>query len=226
MASQSTSPLLAVALALSSVTQPALGQLGARRALEVTPPRSVVVGQPVMLSVRGAAQGARYRYVATMTATGGSGRGGVGCPNNQSLGSGVRVTWRPASGTYRLTAYGPTGQAETDTLSLAYQVLPRTVMLASSQTPAQPSGVTLVLRTDDLGPGHKYEWWMQYASAVGGGGAGQGVVRSQPWTTVTSGPLATYPTPISASATISARVSIHRGEPCAVVAAGAMGPQQ
>ena len=226
MPNQSSLQFIVAVLAIIGTAPSALGQLGTRRALDVNPPRSVVVGRLVTLSVRGAPNGARYRYVATTTpSAGGSNKGGVECPNFLSLGSGVRVTWRPASGAYRLTAYGPTSQKETDTLSVTYEVLPRTVMLASSQTPAQPSGLTLVLRTDDLGPGHTYEWWMQYRYHVGGG-ASQGSAQSPPWTKVTNGPMTSYPTPIPTGAQVTARVSIHAGDPCAVVAAGAMGPNQ
>lgn len=221
-------PALAVALALWLTTESALGQLTLKtsRALQVTPPGSASLGQAVTLSVQGAARGARYSYVAVRTATGAAVRGTAPvCSTNQSIsiGSGSSVTWHPASGgTYRLTAYG-TGQAA-DTFSLTYIVKPRAVMLASSQTPAQPSGVTLVLRTDDLGPGHVYQWWMQYRGqpvATGGGTAQPGPL-SQPWTTQTNGPMATYPTPIPPPSSIAATVSIHRGDPCQVIAAGTM----
>ena len=217
MRSDSTLWLFSVALALVLTTDPALGQLGARRALVINPPRSAVLGSSVTLS----APGARYRFVATMTEAGdGTKVAGLGCPSNATIGSGTRVMWQPASGTYRLTAYGPAGK-ETDTLNVTYAVQARKAMLASSQTPAQPSGVTLVLRTDDLGPGHKYRWLMSYTTTHPNGTAGAGV---RGWTAETGGPMVAYPTPVPQQASISARVGIHRGNPCEVVAAGAMGP--
>jgi hypothetical protein len=217
---------LTAALALCYAMSSASGQLGARRALIANPPRSVVLGTPVVLSVRGAASGARYRYVATMTNSGAARATGTRCSQTQSIGSGASVTWSPASGTYRLTAYGPTGRLETDTLSLTYVVLPRTVMLATSQTPVSGDSVSLVLRTDDLGPGHVYEWWMQYRGQpfpTGGGTYGLPPL-SPPWTAQTNGPMATYPKPIRPPSSVTATVAIHRGDPCAVVAVGTMPP--
>ena len=207
------------ALSLPTLTQAALGQVGltGRRTLVVSPPRAML-GQPVTLSVQGATQGARYRYVATIAASPGAGKAHETCPTTLAIGSGARVTWQPKSGSYRLTAYGPAGH-ETDTLTATYVVAPRSVMLATSQTPAQPSGVTLVLRTDDLGPGHKYEWWMEYSYTTGDGNQ-RGVQKSPPWMTQTNGPMATYPSPIPAAARISAKVSIHRGDPCDIIAVG------
>jgi hypothetical protein len=168
--------------------------------------------------VQGAPRGTSYRFVAMMTATGGGDRpsSAKGCPVNQSLGTGASVTWQPISGTYRLTAYGP------DTLRLTFSVFPRPAMLAVSQTPAQPSGVTLVLRTDDLGPGHTYYWWMQYTYETGDGNV-KSAAFSQPWTKQTNGPLATYPTAIPPQSAIRAKVSILRDNTCEVVAAGTKG---
>jgi hypothetical protein len=193
-------------------------RLAGRTTLEVTPSR-ITLGRSVTLSVRGARPDARYRFVAIMTATGGGDQPNVkGCQARQDLGSGAQVTWTPASGTYRLMAYGPTPQAETDTVSLAFAVAARRVMLASST-----SGSTFVLRTDDLGPGHSYQWWMRYSYETGDGNVKHGAV-SQPWTGNSNGPMVTYPGSLPSSANVSARVSIYRSDPCAVIAAGAMGP--
>jgi hypothetical protein len=215
---------LTVALALCCTMSSASGQLGTRRTLTANPPRSAVLGTPVVLSVQGVPSGARYRYVASMTASGGGARAaGTHCAQTRSIGSGSSVTWSPTSGTYRLTAYGPTARLETDTLSLTYIVQPRTVMLASSQTPVAGDSVRLVLRTDDLGPGHVYQWWMQYRGhpvATGGGTSGPPPF-SQPWITQTTGPMATYPKPIRPPSSVTATVAIHRGDLCEIVAAGA-----
>jgi hypothetical protein len=226
-----TAPLtfrsLTVALALILATESALGQglTLTRRRLDATPARSATLGTTIVLSVQGAAQGARYRFVATMTATSSGTRSNpTSCAQTHStIGIGSRVTWQPRSGTYRLTAYGPVGRSETDSLSLTYVVHPRRAMLASSQTPAQNGSVHLTLRTDDLGPGHTYQWWMQYRGqpvSTGGGTYGP-PPPPQTWTTETNGPMATYPTPIPPPSSITATVSIHRGDPCEIVAAGA-----
>lgn len=201
---------------------PALGQLALteRRTLVVNPPRGLR-GQAVTLSVQGAPHTATYRYVARVTAVPSSVPSHLNCPQVLNLGAGSKVTWQPKSGTYRLTAYGP-GSQETDTLHRTYVLAPRHVMLATSQTPAQGSVVTLVLRTDDLGPGHTYQWWMQYAYNSGNGNQAR-IEHSSPWTTQTNGPLASYPTPIPSAARINAKVSIHRGDPCDVIAVGTKG---
>lgn len=219
----STVRSLTITLGLIGVAESALGQIGARRALTASPPRSAMLGQPVILTVQGAAQGARYSFVATMTASGsGSKSNATQCAQTQSIGSGSRVTWQPRSGTYRLTAYGSLGRG-TDSLSLTYVVHPRRAMLASSQTQAQNGSVHLTLRTDDLGPGHTYQWWMQYRGqpVPTGGGTYGPPPPPQSWTTQTNGPLATYPTPIAPPSAITATVAIHRGDPCEIVAAGA-----
>lgn len=217
---------LTAALPLCCVLQPALSQLPttARLKLVVNPPRSGVLGKPVILSVQGAAPSARYRYVATLTDTPNSVRPGPICTETTTLGSGPRVTWQPKSGTYRLTAYGPNSKIETDTLTLLYVVSAAPVMLNTSQTQAQSGKVTLVLRTSDLGPGHVYVWWMQYRGSGSTGGPNNSgpPPLSEPWIVQTSGPMATYPTPISPPSQIKATVAIHRGDPCEVIAAGAM----
>jgi hypothetical protein len=214
---------LTAAAVLCCFVQPAFAQLNltARRALVVNPPRAAL-GQAVTLSVQGAAPNAQYRYVAKVTEMFGGRPIHASCPTTINIGSGARVTWQPRSGVYRLTAYGPAGQ-ETDTLSLAYTVAPRAVMLATSQTPAGSAGVTLVLRTDDLGPGHHYEWWMQYSRAVTDAAGRVSHVLSQPWAAHTTSHFATHPTPVPSSATIKATVSIHRGDPCDIIAAGTKG---
>jgi len=217
MLPQSCSVCLTLALALSCTAGSVLAQVRplTRRSLTVTPAKATL-GRPVVISVQGAPQRGGYRFFATMTATGAGERPGAGCPNNLNLGSGASVSWTPASGTYRLTAFGPLGQ-ETDTLSQTYVVQAPRVMLA---TQTQGGSVPLVLRTDDLGPGHKYHWAMQYSatSATGGGTAQQ--TQSQPWTAQTSGPLVTYPTAVPTAAAIKASVGIHRGNPCEIIAAG------
>lgn len=221
----STSQVLTLASAVLIATQSALGQVGtsARRSLRASPPSAVVLGRPVTLSVQSSGKPVRYRFVATMTTTGSGARRGQ-CVQTQNIGTGTSVTWHPKSGTYRLTAYGPAGQTETDTLTLVYVVRPSSVMLNASQTQAQAGSVTLVLRTSDLGPGHVYEWWMQYRgqSVPTGAGTYGPPPTSQPWTTQTNGPMATYPTPVAPPSSITATVSIHRGDPCEIVAAGAI----
>lgn len=222
MSTQSTLRSLTVALALLLATESALGQVGARRALQAIPPGKVTLGRAVTLSVLGAAPGAQYRYVATMTATGSGARpNGPRCTRPQNIGSGSRVAWRPMSGTYRLTAYGPLGPKETDTLTLAYVVRPSSAALTSSQTEVQPGSVTVVLRANDLGAGHQYQWWMQYQLPAMGNTPGP---LSTPWAAQTSGATVTYPGPISASAAITATVSVYRGDPCEVVASDSIAP--
>ncbi len=186
----------------------------------------MALGTNVTLTVHGAAQNARYRFVAAMTATGSGARPGIKCALSQTIGTEPSVVWRPASGTYRLTAYGPSGQTETDTLSLTYVVRPGSSMLASSQTPAQPGSVTLVLRANDLGAGHVYDWWAHivWQPTPTGGGMYASPPQPKTRTTQTSGPLATYPTAVPAPGSISATVSIHRGSPCEIVAVGATSP--
>jgi hypothetical protein len=216
---------LTVALALLLAREAALGQVGARRALQAIPPGKVTLGRVVILSVLGAASGARYRYVAAMTATGSGARPtGPRCVLTQKIGSGSTVTWRAMSGTYRLTAYGPVGRVETDTLTLAYVVRPSSAALTSSQTQVQPGSVTLVLRASDFGAGHTYQWWMQYqVPAPTGIGNAPGPL-STPWTAQTSGPTVTYPAPISASAAVIATVSVYRSDPCEVIATDSIAP--
>ncbi|MGQ0639590.1 MAG: hypothetical protein ACT4P6_02300 [Gemmatimonadaceae bacterium] len=225
MPNQAKFRCLTLALAVSCTTESALGQLAttARRTLVVNPPR-LVLGSRVTLSVQGAAPGARYRYVAAISGTAGNYKVAVNCSATTTIGTGTSVTWQPKSGTYRLTAYGPAGRAETDTLTLTYVVRPNVSMLASSQTGAGGGKVTLVLRASDLGPGHTYLWWMQYrGSGSSGGAANPGPPpESSPWTTQTNGPMATYPTPISPPSSIKATVAIHRGDLCDIIAAGAM----
>lgn len=230
MPTQSATRCLTVALALACVTSQALGQLSLtqRRSITVSP-QHATLGTRLTLSVRGAAQGAAYRYVAAIT---GSGLGAIkgktsNCSPTVSIGSGTSVKWLPASGTYRLTAYGPAGR-ETDTLTLAYVVPPRRVMLASAQLPGPGDSVRLMLRTDDLGPGHVYEWSMRFAVAPPPVGGGPGLTGpppswSPPWTTQTSGPMATYPKALAQPPLrIEATVEIHRGNVCEIIAAGAM----
>jgi hypothetical protein len=202
----------------------AFAQSRVRRMLVATPHR-ITVGQSVNLSVAGAVRGSQYRYTAFVAATWNGRRPRQGCPAAHAIGSGASVTWLPVSGSYRLTAVGPL-PSESDTLTLAYVVLPRTVMLASSQTSAQSGTVHVGLRTDDLGPGHTYVWWLQLRgqpTPTGGGTAQPGQVY-QPWTSQTTGPLTTYPTPIPAPASLTATVDVHRGNPCEVIAAGAIPP--
>lgn len=218
--------LVTAVLAHAAAAGALAGQTVARRSLEVSPPRATL-GQTLTVLVRGAAAGADYRFVATRTATGSADRiAARDCGGSSELGSGTRTRWTPASGSYRLAAYGPSRRRETDTLLSSYVVSPRPVMLATARTPAQPSGVTLTLRTDDLGPGHVHFWWMQYVYPTGSGPGNQTLARSQPWTTQTNGPMATYPEPIPSSAAVSARVTIHRGNPCDVLATGATSPNQ
>ncbi len=215
---------LATLLAVVCATSAASAQrTTATRSLVATPPSSVVLGRPVTLSVQGARKGARYRYVATMFSTGNGAKAiGPRCALQQSLGSGTTVTWHPTSGTYRLTAYGPLGQAETDTLSLTYVVQPRTVMLASGQSQTQ-GGFTLMLRTDDLGPGHTYEWSMLVRFKPVPNGNTYGPPRPPlSWTTQTTSSMTAHPTPVPAIHSITAAVSVHRGNACDIVAAGAM----
>lgn len=224
---------LTVALALACVTSQALGQLSLtqRRSLTAIPQRATL-GTLITLSVRGAAQGATYRYVATTIGTGPAAPKGKvsNCNATVTIGSGTSVKWQPGSGSYRLTAYGPSGR-ETDTLTLAYVVAPRRVMLASAELPGPGDSVRLLLRTDDLGPGHVHEWWMRVALAPPPTGGGPGSTPppaswSPPWITQTSGPMATYPRTLARSPLrIEAAVEIHRGNVCDIVAAGAMPSQ-
>lgn len=220
---------LTVALALACLTSHAPGQLSLtqRRTLTVNPQRATL-GIPVTLSVRGAAQGATYRYVAAITGSGLDAIKGKtsNCNPTVTIGSGTSVKWQPVSGTYRLTAYGPVGR-ETDTLTLAYVVSPRRVMLASAQLPGPGDSVRLMLRTDDLGPGHVYVWSMRLALQPPPGG-GPGSPAPPPswsplWTTQTSGPMATYPKAlVRPPLRVEATVEIHRGNVCEIIAAGAM----
>jgi hypothetical protein len=212
-----------MALLLGATVSSAFAQLPpARRTLTATPLKQGAVAGAIVLSVRGAAPGARYRYVAAMSATTTSVKTGAQCGQTQHIGSGVNVTWRPVAGTYRLTAYGPLDKLQTDTLSLTYTVPARQVMLASAQMPAQNDSVWLLLRTDDLGPGHVYEWWMQYRGEpvpIGNGRYGNAPLSS-PWMAQTTSATATYPKAIRRPTSIRATVRIHRGDPCAIVAAG------
>jgi hypothetical protein len=224
---------LSVALALACVTSQALGQLNLtpRRSLIATPQRAIL-GTAITLSVRGAAQGATYRYVAAVTGSVPAAPKGKtsNCNATVTIGSGTSVKWQPGSGSYRLTAYGPVGR-ETDTLTLAYVVPPRRVMLASAELPGPGDSVRLLLRTDDLGPGHVYEWWMRVRLPPPSTGGGPGsphppATWSPPWTTQTSGAMATYPKAlVRPPLRIEATVEIHRGNVCEIIAAGAMPSQ-
>jgi hypothetical protein len=225
---------LTITLTLACATSSALAQLGAtsRRNLVANPPRATL-GTRITLFVRGAPQGATYRFVASKTHTGlaASGARVQSCASTVTIGTGSSVTWQPVSGTYRLTAYGPVGH-QTDTLTLAYVLPPRVVMLASAQSPGPGDSVRLMLRTDDLGPGHVYDWSMRYRSpppSVNGIGqpTGPPPTWSAPWLTQTNGPMASYPKLLDRPPqSIEATVGIHRGNPCEIIAAGAMGPNQ
>lgn len=214
---------LTLALGLSSTLSAASAQPVAVRALVVQPPRSVVLGRQVTLSVQGATQGARYRFVAVLNTVGANTTtGGKSCRVTQSIGSGASVTWLPPSGTYRLTAYGPLGHAEVDTLSLTYDVVPRTVMLAAAQT-QMPNGLNLTLRTDDLGPGRTYVWSMRVVFKPVPSGAAYGPPAPPiSWSAQTTSPMTTYPTPLPPPRSITASVKVHAGDPCAIIAAGMM----
>jgi hypothetical protein len=220
---------LTSATALSCALSPASGQLTAsRRSLVAAPPSTVALGHPVTLSVQGAPQGSQYRYAAVMLATAmGDKPQGSRCAATQNLGTGTTATWRPTSGTYRLTARGPVGPRETDTLSATYVVQPRRVMLASAQSQAPSGGIILMLRTDDLGPGHTYLWSMHVLfDMVPSGAAPAPAAPPLSWTTTSSMPMVTYPTPVAQIASIKATVGIHQGDPCVIVAAGAMPANQ
>ncbi len=198
----------------------ALGQLAASRLnFGVAPPSPTALGQPVTLGVRPIAAGTMYRYVATMTFTGtGLLAASTTCAAPQTIGTGSRVSWTPASGAYRLTVHSVRSLAAHDSASVSYQVnapnggyLNTTV--TQSPNPQPPGKLLLSLRTNDRGAGHRYQWVVRFAPAAG-------AAPNPPVSWTGDTPVHVHSVPFvvpPGTYTVSAQVGVHRGDACQIL---------
>ncbi len=213
--------LIVLALAAAEViaSSAALGQgAAARLKFVIAPPSPTTLGQPVTLALRPVSPGTTYRYVATMSVTGsGMFATGTSCAAPQTVGTGARVSWMPASGAYRVTLHSIRSIAARESTWVSYQVdapngghLNMSVM--QNPSPQPPGKLMLSLRTNDRGPGHNYQWVVRFSPAPG--------ATPQPpvyWTGDT--PIHIYSVPFvvpPGTYNISARVGIHTGDPCRI----------
>jgi hypothetical protein len=192
----------------------------ARLSLAVVPPSPSVLGQPLTLRVRPPAPGAPYRFLATMLVTGtGLAAAGTACATPQTIGTGSQTSWTPASGAYRLTVTRIKSLAARDSVSVTHQVnapnggfLNTTVI--QGPNPQPPGKLILSLRTNDRGPGHRYQWLVRFTAAPG-------APANPPvtWTGDTAMHLHTVPLVLPPGTySVSARVGIHRGDACQIIA--------
>jgi hypothetical protein len=147
------------------------------------------------------------------------------CNRGSAIGTGTTVTWTPASGTYRLTAYGPNRRQETDTLVGQYEVRAPDAMVTAGYSPPQPTpgGTTmasLIVSAKDLGPGHRYRFVVRFGTPPHSPGQPPVAVPA-PWTFESERASLAFPVPVSSTIPVSATASVHRGNPCQIVAAGA-----
>jgi hypothetical protein len=211
-------------------THDALGQgIGARLSLGVAPPSPAALGQAVTLAVRPAAAGTKYRYTATMLATGtGLLTMGTSCIAPRNIGFGSRVSWTPASGGYRLTVHSVRSLTAHDSVSVSYQVDAPTggflnLNVVQPPNPQPPGQLLLTVRTNDRGSGARYQWVVRFSPAPGA--VPHPIVN---WTGESSAPVHSVPLVLPPGTYVaSARVGIHHGDACQIAetSSGAIGSQ-
>jgi uncharacterized RDD family membrane protein YckC len=220
---------LAAILAFLLVTEAAVAQPGrtSRRVLQSNPSQSAALGQVVTLSVYPAAATDSYRFVATMVATGdGTQTSPTVClKRGQVIGTGTSIAWAPATGTYRLTAYPLRAARTGDTLAATYVVrAPDAVVTAVYDPPQPPPGGTtlasLIVSARDLGPGHRYRFFVRFGSPAVLSGQQPPPVPA-PWTFESEEWSLRFPVPVASTVPAFATATVHRGDPCHVVATGA-----
>lgn len=219
-----------LALALSPLVFAAESALGqpvtpVNPRLRVDPPGSALVGQPVALTVLPAVAGASYRYVATLLTTGSGVSTTDGtCARTQTIGSGSSVTWTPASGEYRLTAYRLSPHQKTNAIVTQYAVRAQDAQLAISIIPPQPPPdgstlATLLLSARNMGPGHRYQWSVRFGIPPQSGGLTPPPPPPQ-WAFESGADSIRYPVPIQRDRQVFAGVVIHGGDQCQILATG------
>jgi hypothetical protein len=219
---------LASVVPLALMTTAAFGQGGApgRHSIRSSPPNAAQLGQAVALSVQPATAGASYRFVATMLTTGaGTPPPTRLCARGQTIGTGPTVTWIPASGTYRLTAYGPSPKLERDTLVSQYEVSAPNAMVTAEYIPPQPPPggtalATLIVGAKDLGPGHRYRFSVHFGTAPASPNQAP-QAPPPPWTFESERASLRYPVSVPSTIPAFVTATVHHGDPCQIVAVGA-----
>ncbi len=220
---------LASAMPLLIVAEAAFGQIGAssRRWIQSRPPNAAPLGQTVTLSVQPTVAGASYRFVATMLSTGDGTSASRACARpRHTIGSGSTVTWTPASGTYRLTAYGPSPTLERDTLVSQYEVRAPDAMVSTEYIPPQPPPggtpmASLILSAKDLGPGHRYRFSVRFGPPASPPPGQHPVATPAPWTFESEKWSIRFPLSVASTTPAFATAAVHRGDRCQIVAVGA-----
>ena len=214
--------LKALGLALSALLltgwapKQTLGQRLSSR-FYITPAEPAALGQQVTLGVRPPAAGTTYRYVATLKVTGAwRDAVSVGCTAPQNIGTGHRVSWTPASGSYRVTVYSSlTGLKGRDSTSLSYTVDPPSggwlnIAITQLPNPSPPGNLTFQLTTNDRGPGRGYEWRARFKRVTGS--------QVTDWSAASTGPSISAPLIMTPGHyDITARVGVHLGNPCQII---------
>ena len=186
-------------------------------AFYVVPPSPRPLGQQLTLGVRPPASATTYRYVATQRTTGG-GRlaASVGCAAPQTIGTGGRIQWTPASGTYRLTVHSLTRLNQRDSSSASYEVTAPVggwlnISVTQTTSPPPQGRVTLQLSTNDRGAGHGYQWVVRFQSVVG-------ALPMLDFSSDSPGPTLSVPLTLTpATYKVTARVGVHAGSACEVI---------
>lgn len=207
---------LALALAGFAPVEASSQRLAPSLGLYVTPPSPVALRQPVTLGVRLATTATTYRYVATMQVTGAwLPAVSAGCAAPQVIGTGSRIRWIPASGTYRVTVHSLSRAKGRDSSSLSYEVTaPNAGWLNISVTqipqPNPPGNLTLTLSTNDRGPGHAYEWRARVKSVT--------TSHVTDYSGGSPGPTISVPLILTPGHyNVTARVGVHTGNPCQII---------
>ncbi len=183
----------------------------------IAPSSPTTLGQQVTLGVRPPAAGTTYRYVATMKVTGAwRDAVSVGCTAPHNIGTGNRVSWTPASGSYRVTLYSSlTGLKGRDSSSTSYEVLAPTggwlnIVVTQLPNPSPPGNLTFQLTTNDRGPGHAYQWRARFKSVTGS--------QVTDWSASSTGPSISAPLILTPGHyNVTARVGAHTGNPCQII---------
>ncbi|HEY7566230.1 MAG TPA: hypothetical protein VH762_01555 [Gemmatimonadaceae bacterium] len=183
----------------------------------IIPAGPAALGQPVTLGVRPPAAGTTYRYVAAMKVTG-AWRDAVtvGCTAPQTIGTGDRVSWTPASGSYRVTVYSSlTGLKGRDSTSVSYTVDPPSggwlnIVISQLPNPSPPGNLTFQLTTNDRGPGHGYQWRARLKNVT--------TSHVTDWSAGSAGPSISAPLIMTPGTyDVIARVGAHKGNPCQII---------
>lgn len=212
-----------ILLASTTVLLPlheALGQrTPARLNFVVAPPSPTALGQLATLGIRPMVPGTTYRYVATMTFTGtGMLAASTTCAAPQTIGTGSRVSWTPASGAYRLTVHTIKSLAAHDSASVSYQVnAPNggylNMTVTQNPNPQPPGRFMLSLHTNARAAGSRYQWVVRFTPAFGAPSGPPVDWAGDSPTPVYSVPFVLTP----GTYNVSARVGIHQGDPCRIV---------